>query len=419
MREGGDAPVDRQIAALQKKIKAAPEERRAPFVEQLGWAFVSKARLSNDPGYDKLAEQCALWLETQSPKNTAALLLHGHLLDTMHRFPEAEKTARELVKLWPTGWEAYALLGDALMEQGQLSAAVEAYQSMVDIKPCAQTYLRVAHVRWLKGDLEGALEMLTLSVEAGSSRDPEPAAWAYARLALYRFQAGDSKAADHSLERALAFVPNYAPALLLRGKMLLAEDKNAEAVEALKIAAQENPLPEYEWVLADAQRAAGLAEAAAKTEARLAQGGAANDPRTYALFLATRGENADMALKLARAELENRRDIFTLDALAWASLAAGKIEEARTDMRAALAEGTQDTRLFLHAGVIASAAGKQGEAAGFFQKASAIRQMLLPSERSRLEQGLAAISRDQKITAEPNPQTTTAQTGRSVSKSIP
>ena len=55
-----------------------------------------------------------------------------------------------------------------------------------------------------------------LAVEAGSTRDPEPAAWAYTRLASYQNQSHDTRAADWSLDRALQFVPQYAPALLLR-----------------------------------------------------------------------------------------------------------------------------------------------------------------------------------------------------------
>jgi len=48
---------------------------------------------------------------------------------------------------------------------------------MIDIRPCLQTYARVAHVRWLKGDLDGAIELMEQAVKAGSTREPEPAAW--------------------------------------------------------------------------------------------------------------------------------------------------------------------------------------------------------------------------------------------------
>ena len=42
------------------------------------------------------------------------------------------------------------------MEQGKLSDAVEAYQQMMNLKPDLRAYARAAHMRWLKGDLDGS-----------------------------------------------------------------------------------------------------------------------------------------------------------------------------------------------------------------------------------------------------------------------
>jgi len=215
---------------------------------------------------------------------------------------------------------------------------------------------------------------MQLAVRAASPNDPESAAWVFSRLAIYRLQAGDTTQASRDCEAALQFQPDYAPALLARGRILLAEEKFADAIAPLRRAAQLNPLPEYQWVLAEAFRAAGQVGEAAAIEAKINDH---DDPRTVALFLATTGKDAATALRLATAELPTREDVFTLDALAWALHAAGKETEAQTTMRRALAEGTQDARLFLHAATILSDA----EFAG---KAAALRQMLLPSERKLL-----------------------------------
>ena len=97
---------------------------------------------------------------------------------------------------------------------------------------------------------------------------------------------------------------------------------------------------------------------AAAVERELVARGTASDPRTVALYLATRGEDASTALSLAEAELRVRADVFTLDAHAWALAANGRTAEARTVIARALAEGTEDGRLFLHAGVIHAGAGE-------------------------------------------------------------
>ena len=139
---------------------------------QLGWAFVAKARLTSDPGYYKLAEQCS----ELTSQDSDALLLKGHIFRALHRFKEAEEVARQLAAGDTSRWQYFALLGDALMEQGKLAQSVDAYQRMIDLRPCLQTYARVAHLRWLKGDLAGAEELMVKAVDqataATRSRQP-------------------------------------------------------------------------------------------------------------------------------------------------------------------------------------------------------------------------------------------------------
>ena len=379
----GSEPIDAQIVAAQQRA-AGPLEVRA--MEKLGWLFVQKARLSNDPGFYKLAEQSALAIEAVQPDQPDALLLRGHVAGAMHRFRDAEAIARRLVAQREFVLD-HALLGDALMEQGRVDEAVDAYQRMADLKPCLQAYTRIAHVRWLKGDLEGAIEVAEEAVGTGTGRDPEPLAWAQTRLAAYRLQNGETARAEASVNDALALLPHYAAALLLRGRIRLAQDQPAASLEDLHEAARLNPLPDYQWTLADALRAAGKVEEAAAVEAQIEARGTSTDPRTFALYLATRGQRPIHSLRLAQEELTQRQDIFTYDAIAWAYLAAGRAKEAQGYSRKALAEGTQDARLLLHAGLISAALGSP-EAPAQLAAARATQQTLLPSERTALDRAL-------------------------------
>lgn len=385
----GDTPVDREISELQKKISSAANP--SALLERLGWAYVNAARMTNDPGFYKLAEQCAVAIDQRVPQSAEAALLRGHVYEALHRFRDAEKIARDLGGRREFAFD-HALLGDALMEQGRLMEAVDAYQKMVDLKPCLQTYSRIAHMRWLKGDLQGALKMARVAAGSGNPREAEATAWAFARLGTYLLQTGDLDAASKASDSGLAFVPDFAPALLLRGKILGAQAHTAEAVETLKVAAEKNPLPEYLWALSDAFRADGRGAEAEEVDATIRATGRSNDPRTFALFLSTHGADAALALELARAELADRQDIFTRDALAWAQLQNGHLEGARENMALALAEGTQDARLFYHASAIAAASGDNWGALAFSKKAEAIRQMLFPSERVALDRQVAALT---------------------------
>jgi tetratricopeptide (TPR) repeat protein len=389
----GTGRLDAEITRLQAKLRN--ETNTVPYLEKLGWLFVAKARESFDLGYYKLAEQCALCLESHQPNAAEALLLRGHVLQSLHRFKEAEVLARELVARRGLSFD-YGLLGDVLMEQGNLSEAREAYQKMVDQKPDMQAYARVSHLRWLKGDLNGAAEVMKLAVAAASPNAPESAAWVNTRLALLEFQQGNTDEARQWIDAALGFQQDYAPALLLRGRLLLAEGNAAQAIDALQRAAQLNPLPEYQWVLSDALRAAGRTEEADIVERQLRQDGAAADPRTFALYLASRGDSTAIALDLARAELATRGDVFTHDALAWALAANGEVEAASREMDLALAEGTRDARLYFHAAIIAGKAGRTETAAAWFSKAAPLMPLLLPSERERL----LASAKESQVTEE-------------------
>jgi tetratricopeptide (TPR) repeat protein len=388
----GDTRTDKEISRLQQQIRNGGNLQLG--LEQLGWAFVTKARESFDPGFYKLAEQCARCIEKRNPQSQEAMLLRAHVLQNLHRFKESETLARRLVQQRGLSFD-YGLLGDALMEQGKLGDAVEAYQQMMNLKPDLRAYARAAHMRWLKGDLEGAIEAMQLAVSAATPSDAESASWVNTRLAFYEFQAGRVNEAEQRCALALSLQNNYPPTLLLQGRVLLGQRRCGDAVHALQSAVKLNPLPEYQWTLAEALRAAGKESEASEVEAQLCQRGASSDPRTLALYLATRHESPETALRLARAEFDSRGDVFSHDALAWSLAAAGKLTQAHSEMQRALAEGTRDGRLFFHAAVIASKTGHTADAERWLRKANELSHLLLPSERNQLHNAAASDAKQQ------------------------
>ena len=377
----GEAREDREIARWQER--AGTTDATAETFERLGWAFVAKARRTLDAGFYKLAEKTTEAMDARFGSTPEARLLRGHVLHNVHRFREAEAVARELVQARGAAADL-GLLSDALMEQGKLAEAVPVLQRMVDLKPGAEAFGRIAHMRWLKGDLNGAIGAMEQAMQAANPRDPEAQAWTFVRLSGYYLQAGRTTAAVTAAEAATKVVIDYAPAVLARGRGLVALGREDEALVELRRAAELNPLPEYQWWLADTLRAGGRGEEAGKIEAALKARGESGDPRTLALYLATRDEGGATALRLAQAELAERADGFTHDAVAWALAAGGDFVAADVAMRAALAAGTQDARLFFHAGEIALGRGEPGVAQEYFARARPFAATLTPGERARL-----------------------------------
>jgi len=393
---GGSSREDSEISRWQDKIRS--ETPVTHDFERLGWAFVAKARRTQDVGYYKLAESVAVTMDERFGLTSESRLLRGHALHNLHRFTEAESVARALVADRGLAWD-HSLLSDILMEQGRLDEAVEACQRAMNLRPGPETFARAAHLRWLKGDLPGATAAMTEAVIAIPPRETETRAWLLIRLSGYRLQASDLPGANRLAEQALSAVDDYAPALLAAGRVKLAQGEVRAALPLLRRAATLNPLPEYQWWLADALEVAGESEAALAVEAELVLHGEASDPRTLSLFLATRGLDPERAVVLARKERVERADVFTEDALAWALLAKGDVAAAEQSIVRALAEQTRDARLFYHAGVIMEARGRRDDAREYFKKSLEMAGTLTPSERGALNARIAVSQAEQTSTA--------------------
>jgi tetratricopeptide (TPR) repeat protein len=374
-------PLDARIAAEQDVLRAngaTPEG-----LEKLGWSFIEKARTSQDHGYYLLATHAARAMRHAQAEAAAADLLEGHALHSLHRFDEAGQIARRLVELRGSPLD-FALLGDTLLDRGRIDEAARAYQKMMRRRPDSRAYSRVAEVRLLVGDLDGALEAIRVASRAVSPRDREAFAWIWSRLAMLELQRGNTREALRTSDVATTAAPGLAAAELARGRVLLASGDAAGAATPLERAVATNPLPDTMRALADAYAAAGREADAARIVAELEAGGASVDPRGYSLWLSETGRDPARALHLARAELDRRRDVHTFDALAMASAVAGKHEDAQRFLHEALAAGTRDPRLWYHAGIIAAAGGRHAEARDWLVKAQAAEQVLLPSLRRDL-----------------------------------
>ncbi len=391
----GSGKLETEIARLQKVVNE--KRQRAGALEQLGWLLVAKARQDGDAGLYLRARACADALEADdSAKPLDALLLRGHVHHQLHQFAEAEAIANELVSQRGNPFD-YAMLGDARFDRGEIAGAAEAYQKLMELRPGLPAYLRAGEMRWLHGDVDGCLEVMLMAVRAGSSRQPEPLAWAFSRLSHFLLLANRLDEARAASDRALDLIPDYLPAFGAKGRALMAQGDFAGAAPILARAAKEAPQPSYQWAYFECLRALQRDQEAAALWQEIQATGEREDPRTYALLLATRGRHPETALRLARRELEVRHDVYTHDALALALLAPAnpadpsRISEARAEIEKALTFGTRDPRLFLHAALIYERAGDLKAAQQWAAKANALRPALFPSETALLDHILTRL----------------------------
>lgn len=348
----GASPADRAIADLQARLRRDPRSPET-WVE-LGRAWVRKARESSNPGHYRSAADAADAALELAPGDRRATALRGLVLLDAHRFDEARRLAAELLDRDAGDLSALGILSDALLELGRFEEASAAAQRMVDLKPSLPAYARASHLLWLQADVEGALEAARLAVDAAG--ESEPRAWVLVQAAMILWHRGDVTGADAELDRALSFMPGYAPALAAKGRVALSRADFRAGASWLERAFGAAPLAETAWLLGDARQGLGDERGAREAYGQVVRAGQ-SDRRTLALFYATKGQEPALALRLAEAERAQRGDAYTEDALAWALFRAGRLEEARAASDRARRLGTPDARLLYHAGAIRVAMG--------------------------------------------------------------
>jgi tetratricopeptide (TPR) repeat protein len=372
--------TDRLIESYQQLLRDEPDYLEAYAI--LGNAYVQKARESGDPSYYSKAVGIFDGALQRDPNNVEALIGKGQLALAQHQFRLALALGERARVLNPHVPRIYGVIGDAQVELGMYSEAVETIQTMVDMRPDLSSYSRVAYLRELHGDTAGAIEAMERAVRAGGPTS-ENTAWTWVQLGNLHFSRGDLARAEAQYASALERLPGYVYGLAGLARVRAAEGKTDEARSLYNQAIAQVPLPEFVIALGELEQATGNNEAAtrqfglvrAMQQLFAAQG--TNTDLELALFESDHGDAAT-ALRLARAAYTERPSIKGAEALAWALYKNGQLAEASKYMDEALRLGTSDATLHYRAAVIAQASGDEASAREHARQALAINPHVSP-----------------------------------------
>jgi tetratricopeptide (TPR) repeat protein len=371
MNPSGTLPVDTTITDLQAMVTRSPDKQEAWLA--LGQAWIVKARDLAKPLYYANAGACAAIVLAQQPDNRLALELQGLVLMNDHRFEEARAKMDFVTKRWPDDPIGWGTLSDALFDLGRLEESIAAAQKMVDLKPNLPSYSRAAYLQWIRGDDAAAKETLKLAIDAGGDgKDHEPKAWVLVQAAMIFWNEGDAPGAEAGFDASLKTLADFPPALVGKARVLISRGEGKNAVPLLEKAYAASPLVDTGWLLADAREQAGDEGGKLAAWTELDRMGPTADPRTYALFLATKDRSHEQALKLIEMERKVRGDLYTDDAYAWVLYRLGRFDDALAASAHAMAPGTRDARLWFHAGAIQVAKGDTAKGRALLEKALAL-----------------------------------------------
>jgi tetratricopeptide (TPR) repeat protein len=315
---GAAVPLDRKIESLQTQHAAVPDDLAT--IHKLAEALLTRARTSADSRDVARAEALiadALRIAANDPRSWT---LKAWSEMTAHRFADALASARRAQEFGAENAITLGLISDALVELGKYKQAVDATQQMLYRFPGLPSYSRAAHLRFLHGDLEGAIALMRQAAQAGRPRT-EQTAWTLAQLAELYMHDGQLEQAERTAQAAVETFPESPQVLAVLARANEAQGRFDDALQLYARAADAQPSPEFVYPLWKlAQRLDRTADAKRHETVLMGLARLGETVRLYrrvfALFFSEYPERLKQAEQLARAELQARPDIYSHDILA-------------------------------------------------------------------------------------------------------
>ncbi len=227
-----------QVNTLRKR----PEDFTAKL--QLSQLFVKEARVTGEHGHYypaalQMLDEALLDTGISKSDKFMALTTKAGVQLSLHEFHPALETAKAAILLNNRNAQIYGVLVDCYVELGKYDKAIAASDKMVSMKPDLRSYSRVSYLREIHGNVDGAIEAMTMAVKAGFPGEEETA-WAMLTLGeMYeRYDMPDkAKIVYHDILKLRPQYPFAVAALadmqLKEGKLKEGENSMDEAIELI------------------------------------------------------------------------------------------------------------------------------------------------------------------------------------------
>lgn len=352
---GRDRIAGNTVTDLQARVVQNPDD--AEGYALLGLAYLQQVRETADANYYGLAEKALNEALSRDPQQLQAVLGQGILALARHDFRQGVVWGEQARTLNPYSPEALGVLVDANVELGEYETAVSTAQQMVNLRPNLASYSRVAYLRELHGDVDGAIAAMSQAAQAGAPGQEETL-WTQVQLGNLYLNAGRLEEATAVYQQALQARPDYPFAQAGLARVQAAQGQLDAAIEIFEQLVGRLPLPEFAITLGELYLATGQPEKAqpqfdlVHLIQQLNADAGMNVDLELALFEANHGDPAQ-AVRLATTAYDNRPSIYAADTLAWALYKNSDLDTAWQYSQQALRLGTQDAMLHFHAGMIA------------------------------------------------------------------
>jgi tetratricopeptide (TPR) repeat protein len=231
--EAQTAETNKSIALYNLRLQADP--RGAGDRANLAALYLQRSRETGDFGDVLKAEELArASLAARTRGNAKGFRQLAASLLAQHRFTEALKIARELVRIWPEDPAHRALLGELQMEVGDYAAAEVTFGTIQQYTDNLAVAPRLARWAELHGRPDQARVIFTAALRQAQFRTDftaEQVAWYYLRLGDVELRAGDVDAARSAFRSGLVIAPGDYRLLSAMARLELARGRYKQAVE--------------------------------------------------------------------------------------------------------------------------------------------------------------------------------------------
>ncbi len=365
--------LDRGVSFLETRLAGDPDDFFA--ANQLANRLLRRTRWTGRLDDLRRADEITtLSLKAAPPSmNAGGLAGRARVLSALHRFGEAADLARQLKALTPGKPLPPQLLGDALIELGDLDGAQRAFDEMLALSESGvATEARFAHLAWLRGKLDDDAQHLDDALTfARADSDRETLVWALVQRGEHAFRRGDHATAEKLYVEAQTLAPENWAVLEHLAELRGAQGRDVEAAQLFEQTAKATDRPELWQALGDLHAFYKRPAEAKTAHDRALAGYRASLDRGEVLyvhhlagFYSDSQEDAVQAVAFARRDLELRQSGAAWDALAWALYRQGDFPAAAEASAKALATGLDDPHVLYHAATIRLSAGavKEGQA---------------------------------------------------------
>lgn len=367
-------------AKFEDRLVAHPDD----FLSALALASLY-ARLSRETGDNSQLPRALRLVDSvlhTHPTLESALMQRAQLLNSLHRFGDAQDIAEKVLAQEPTNLSALTIKVDALFALGKVQQAAEALKTLVNADPTDPSLLvRRARIAEIRGDLKEAEKLLRAAEHEQAKEGDYQRELVWYRLLLgeFLFRQGKFDLAERAYKDAQRAWAKSIPAREHLAELMAARGNLNGAIEEYRTLVKEHDYPEFNQTLGELLAYANLpADAepflskAISAYTHSIEGGEVHYYHHLASIYADSKLEPELALKFARLDSNLRRTPASLDLLAWALYRNGKFSEAADIANEAVSFGTVEPHLLFHAGTIFSAAGNFERGGAFLRQVTEV-----------------------------------------------